>query len=184
MATHKTGVASSFGFLSTKNSDNEPIDVEKQCPIHKNKPHPLRHCRGFRAKTLEERQTLLRENNVCYRCCALTVHLAKNCKAEIRCNECESNSHVSALHPGPPPWAIKDPSSNYGGEENKCPPANVTSQCTEICGDSPIPKSCSKICLIGVYPESHPEAMVKMYVVLDEQSNRSLARPDFLIYSK
>lgn len=49
----------------------------------------------------------------------------------------------------------------------------------EICGDSQIPKSCSKICLIGVYPEDHPEIMVKMYAVLDEQSNRSLARPEF-----
>lgn len=179
VSTHKTGVTSSTGFLPTRSSENEPIDVEKQCPIHKNKPHPLRRCRGFRAKTLEERQTLLRENGVCYRCCASTVHLAKNCKAVTKCNECESDRHVSALHPGPPPWANKDPSSDHGGEEDKSPSPTVTSQCTEICGDSPIPKSCSKICLIGVYHEDHPEIMVKMYAVLDEQSNRSLARPEF-----
>lgn len=179
VSTHKTGVASSAGFSPSRSSNNEPIDVEKQCPIHKNKPHPLRRCRGFRAKTLEERQTLLRENGVCYRCCASTVHLAKNCKAVIKCNECESDKHVSALHPGPPPWANKDPSSDNGGEKDRSPAANVTSQCTEICGDNPIPKSCSKICLIRVYPEGSPEAMVKMYAVLDEQSNRSLARSEF-----
>ncbi len=179
VSTHKTGVASSTGFSPRRSSSKEPIDVEKQCPIHTNKPHPLRRCRGFRAKTLEERQTLLREIGVCYRCCASTLHLAKNCKAVIECNECESNRHVSALHPGPPPWATRDPFSDHGGEEDIGPSANVTSRCTEICGDSPIPDSCSKICLIRVYPEGSPETMVKMYAVLDEQSNRSLARSEF-----
>ncbi|RXN13836.1 hypothetical protein ROHU_037202 [Labeo rohita] len=179
VSTHKTGVASSAGFFPTRSWGNEPIDVEKHCPIHKNKPHPLRRCRGFRAKTLEERQTLLRENGVCYRCCASILHLTKNCKAVIKCNECESDRHVSALHPGPPPWATKDPLSDHGGEEDKGASVDVTSQCTEICGGSSIPKSCSKICLIKVHPEGSPETTVKMYAVLDEQSNRSLARSEF-----
>jgi len=31
------------------------------------------------------------------------------------------------------------------------------------------------VCLVKVFPENHPEKAVKMYAILDDQSNRSLA---------
>lgn len=41
-------------------------NLSRQCPIHK-KPHPLRKCRGFREKTLQERKAYLKENSICFR---------------------------------------------------------------------------------------------------------------------
>ena len=40
-------------------------------------------------------------------------------------------------------------------------------------------KSCSKICLVKVYPKENPERAIKMYAMLDDQSNRSLATSEF-----
>lgn len=40
-------------------------------------------------------------------------------------------------------------------------------------------RSCSKVSLVKVYPTGHADKAVKMYVILDEQSNRSLVRSQF-----
>ncbi|XP_041946541.1 uncharacterized protein LOC121707793 [Alosa sapidissima] len=47
-------------------------DVAKHCPIH-NKPHPLKKCRGFRLKTLDERKAFLKEQGICFKCCASLI---------------------------------------------------------------------------------------------------------------
>ena len=56
---------------------------------------------------------------------------------------------------------------------------SVTSKCTEICGSVNTSKSCSKICLALVYPAGQRDRAMKTYVVLDEQSNKSLGRTEF-----
>ncbi len=105
-------------------SSGELEDVDKTCPIHK-KPHPLKCCRGFRSKPLNERKTFLREKGVCYRCCATTTHLARDCRAAIKCKECGSEAHVAALHPGPPSLTLPE----QGGErEIEAAQPDVTSQ--------------------------------------------------------
>ena len=149
--------------------------------IHK-KPFPLLKCRGLRNQLLEERKTLLKENSVCFWCVSSTAQQANNCKAVIQCSECGSNRHISALHMGPAPWAQKEAlssSTQDGREEYESPSSPVaTSTCTEVCGDNAQGKSCSKICLVNVYPEGQPEKM-KTYANLDDQSNKYLARSAF-----
>lgn len=97
--TLKTEVLSGAAFQTCSGaelcSSGELEDVDKTCPIHK-KPHPLKRCRGFRSKPLNECKTFLREKGVCYRCCATTTHLARDCKAAIKCKECGSEAHVAA----------------------------------------------------------------------------------------
>ncbi|XP_076849002.1 uncharacterized protein LOC143497110 [Brachyhypopomus gauderio] len=151
-----------------------------QCPIH-NKPHPLSKCRGFRNKHIDERKAYLKEKSICFRCCGSSNHIAKNCKVSVRCIECNSDSHTSALHPGPPPWLVESSKTEteHGGEREDTAAPPVTAKCTEICGKSFRPRSCSKICLVNVYPSSHPEKAERMYAVLDDQSNRSLAKSEF-----
>ncbi|XP_037399818.1 uncharacterized protein LOC108416929 [Pygocentrus nattereri] len=169
---HKTDISQEK--VKWEVSGHKAGDVEKQCPLHK-KPHPLKRCRGFRSKPLEERKALLKDIGVCFRCCSSTSHMAKECTAVIKCRECDSENHVSALHPGPPPAT-----SGHGGESTEeTPPLTVESSCTEVCGEGQSPRSCSKICLVKVFPEAHPERVTRAYAVLDDQSNRSLARPDF-----
>lgn len=40
-------------------------------------------------------------------------------------------------------------------------------------------RGCSKICLVSVYPQGQREAATRVYAIIDEQSNKSLARTEF-----
>ncbi|XP_040298329.1 uncharacterized protein LOC121009343 [Bufo bufo] len=48
-----------------------------------------------------------------------------------------------------------------------------------ICGKEADSKCCAKVCLVNVYPEGQSERAIRMYAIIDEQSNRSLAKPKF-----
>ncbi|XP_038155640.1 uncharacterized protein LOC119792876 [Cyprinodon tularosa] len=110
----------------------------------------------------------------------ITNHLAKNCTTYITCTECDSNNHISALHPGPAPQESKtQPPLQHGGESSKADVQEVTSRCTEVYGEGVSARECSKIILVNVYPAGHKEQTKRMYAILDEQSNRSLARSQF-----
>ncbi|KAL4009495.1 hypothetical protein ACER0C_003347 [Sarotherodon galilaeus] len=135
-------------------------DFNRNCPQH-NKPHPLKRCRTFRNKPLDER---------------------KECKSSIKCSECDSTSHDAVMHPGPPPQTNKAPppaQENGGERENSHDTVDVTTSCTDVCGPGQWGRSCSKICLAWVYPKGYKDRAVKAYVILDDQSNRSLAKPEF-----
>ncbi|KAK6292768.1 hypothetical protein J4Q44_G00373530 [Coregonus suidteri] len=101
VSVHKTEVSP-----TTSSDSDKPIKKadysEWQCPIHK-KPHPLRKCCAFRKKPLDHHKAFLKENGICFRCCSSSFHIANNCKSSVSCAECESKSHNSTLHQGPPP---------------------------------------------------------------------------------
>ncbi|XP_038159402.1 uncharacterized protein LOC119795453 [Cyprinodon tularosa] len=112
VSVHKTRVSSGV-------KQNEALlkdEVAKLCPIH-NKPHPLKKCRGFRLKTIDERKAYLKDQGICFKCCSSTTHLARDCKVILRCDECDSEKHITALHPGPPQWSTKSssPVADDGG---------------------------------------------------------------------
>lgn len=176
VSVHKTDVAKTNSSHGT--SSQEGPDNENWCPLHK-KPHPLTKCRVFRAKPLEERKAFIKENGICFKCCASSAHLARQCEATVQCSECNSKSHNSALHPGPAPRPPEQPATDDGGEREHDQPASVSSSCTNICGEGQRGKSCSKICLVKVFPSGQREKAVKAYAILDDQSNRSLARSYF-----
>lgn len=50
--------------------------------------------------------------------------------------------------------------------------------CTDICL-SGVGKSCAEIVLVKVFMEDKPDKVLTCYAILDEQSNRSLAKPMF-----
>ncbi|XP_074469284.1 uncharacterized protein LOC141754250 [Sebastes fasciatus] len=173
VSVHKTSISSSDTASKIENPD-------RLCPMH-NKPHSLKKCRGFRKMSFDDRKKFLKENNICFRCCASTVHQAKYCEIPIKCTECDSDRHLAALHRGPAPPSQPGffPSSDNGGEREDTGQPDVTSRCTEVCGEDFKGKSCSKICLVNVYPNGHRKLQRKMYAILDEQSNVSLARSEF-----
>ncbi|KAJ8346862.1 hypothetical protein SKAU_G00282630 [Synaphobranchus kaupii] len=155
-------------------------DLSRQRPIH-HKPHPLKRCRGFRIMLLEDRKKFIKDNNICYRCLASTSHQAKNCHVTIRCVECESEKHLAVLHPGPAsqtPEPLSSP-KEHGGEEASSSKLDVTATCTKVCGNGFSGKSCSKICLVHVFPEGQRHNSKKMYAIVDDQSNLSLAKTEF-----
>jgi len=73
--------------------------------------------------------------------------MAKDCTATLKCKECESDRHTSAMHPGPATWSLGEraeytPEDKQSGECEEPTPPIVTSKCTEICGGAPKPRSC------------------------------------------
>ena len=167
------------------NTSSGDKSFNRECPIHK-KPHSLNKCRGFRSKPIQERKKFLSELGVCFRCCASLEHMAKDCKSIIKCEECHSERHASAMHPVPlprdsPAAVATSPAPSHGGEpqNHANAAAAVSCSCLEVCGEGQGEKCCARICLIKVYPEGLPEKAVKMYAIIDDQSNRSLAGPKF-----
>lgn len=159
-----------------------PSDPTNWCLLHR-KPHSLTQCRAFRAKPIAERKSLLKQHGVCYRCLASTQHMAKDCRSAVKCSECNSERHLSALHVGLSPergekvredatqLAPAEEALNHGEEA-----IDVISKCTAVCRQFPGGKSCSKICLANIYTTEQPESKVRAYVVIDDQSNCSLAK--------
>ncbi|XP_071123362.1 uncharacterized protein [Mytilus edulis] len=175
VGAHKTAVEQQSG------------DASKQglCILHNTK-HSLNECRAFRAKSIEERKGLLKENNVCYKCCDSTTHRSRDCNASISCKECGSKQHTTALHitrlQKPASSQSSSPKQAYGGEpiesaETKA--TSVNSTCTEICKDTYSGKSCVKILPVNVYHKDNQYKVIRMYAIIDDQSNRSLASPEF-----
>ncbi len=109
-------------------------ESSKNCPIHM-KRHPLRKCCGFRMKPLEVRKAYLKKNGICFRCCASSSHIARNCKTVVKCTECDREDHATALHPGLQLDSNTSVSSSEHGGEEECSPSPVNSACTKICGE-------------------------------------------------
>ncbi|XP_042073747.1 uncharacterized protein LOC121813867, partial [Haplochromis burtoni] len=91
---------------------------DKCCPVY-NKPHALQQCRSFREKPIQERKAILKQHNICFKCCASNKHVARDCQAEIKCSECNSDKHPTALHSDVPrlPKALQPPASHGGGDQ-------------------------------------------------------------------
>ncbi|XP_052062914.1 uncharacterized protein LOC127702663 [Mytilus californianus] len=175
VGTHKTAVEQQSG------------DASKQglCILHNTK-HSLNECRAFRAKSIEERKGLLKQNNVCYKCCDSTTHRSRECNARISCKECGSKQHTTALHITKPQQPASShsspPKQAYGGEPTESAETkstSVNSTCTEICKDIYSGKSCAKILPVNVYYKDNQDKVIRMYAIIDDQSNRSLASPEF-----
>ena len=167
---------------------------QNKCPLHKTN-HSLNNCRAFRQKPFEERKKWLKEKGYCFKCCDSTEHKSKDCKMEIKCSICDSTRHSPAMHidkiqvESP---RVSLPSLPLQGEQHQLAPSlqsqggerpisaeQVSSKCTQICGDNFQGKSCAKTILVKVYPKNDPHHFIRTYALLDDQSNRTLARSDF-----
>ena len=136
------------------------------CPIH-HTGHTLNKCRVFRLKPLSEREDFVRENGYCFKCCGPKKHRSKRCKEVVKCDVCKSSDHPSALHPD----SVSDTVKQHEGERT-----DVKTVCTEICETpSTTHKSCARILLVNIYPEDKKWLSRRVYCLLDDQSNRSLA---------
>lgn len=166
--------------LTRKTSVSETLssDIENLCPIHRSN-HSLEHCRAFRAKPLDQRRKILKDNNMCFKCLSKT-HKQHECTSDVKCAECGSSCHSTPLHVKRKPVSVNSVVSMRpdGGEDtgyrNR---ENVNSKCTQICGD-PFNfkgKSCAKTVLVDVYSKNCPQKQIKVYTVIDDQSNKTLA---------
>lgn len=96
---------------------------------------------------------------------------------KLQCAECKSERHHTVLHPGPAPCSVPE----HGGEEKTSPQSHVTNKCTKVCGGDLTDQSVSKVFLVKVYPAGHRDKVVKLYAIMDEQSNWSLLCSQFFV---
>ena len=120
--------------------------------------------------------------------------MAKDSKLSIKCTECESDRHLATLHVEKPlkpenrerprrengngqQASSQQERTDGGDQQHLGEHSQVTTSCTEICGDRASGRSCAKICLANIYATDHPDRKVKAYVLMDDQSNCLLAKP-------
>lgn len=140
-----------------------------KCPIH-NTEHSLNECRGFRKWSMTERKRFFKDHKLCFKCCVSNSHISKDCTVAIKCDQ----KHANALYSEDQPEAKFQPSQSMkvqGGE-------NARPLCTEICGSGFSGRSCGKLLLTRVYRADSPQKCITLYALLDDQSNRTLARSD------
>ncbi|XP_069129320.1 uncharacterized protein [Argopecten irradians] len=156
----------------------QPKDkIKPKCPFHNIEGHTLNACRTFKSKPLNVRKKFIKDKGLCFKCCERTDHIAKTCQSSTKCNACDSDSHPSALHVhgGEGQWKTETSTTqgDKGGDV-------VKSACSKVCGESHSPgKSCAKVVLVQVHPKDFPKKTFHMYALIDDQSNRSLAKPEF-----
>lgn len=108
----------------------------------------------------------------------VSVTLELNIPQTLQCIECDSDDHMQVLHPfediptlstDNPPWA------KNGGEstDQTVPHTPVFSTCKDVRGEGSCDKSYAKICLVCVYLKGQPEKAVRLYAILNDQSNKA-----------
>ena len=98
----------------------------------------------------------------------------KSSRCHLPQNRTPAENQLSALRQ----TSDTEPNREYGGEESPPTAAGVVSKCTQVCGGNLLERSCSKISLINIHSTGQPDNAVKMWAMIDEQSNRSLACSD------
>ena len=166
-----------------KTEISSDLDLQKQCLIHKT-GHSLNQCRAFKSKPLQVRKKFINDNKICYGCCESTKHVKRTCTNKIKCSECGSDRHPAALHLNREFTADQNNNESkqsvHGGEEQSVNQETVVeASCTEICGKYFDGKSCAKILPVTVFQRDQYDNNKKVYIILDDQSNRSLASPLF-----
>ncbi|XP_062830229.1 leucine-rich repeat and immunoglobulin-like domain-containing nogo receptor-interacting protein 2 isoform X1 [Anolis carolinensis] len=172
--------------------DAKMTPKEVLCPLHA-KPHSLADCREFARKPHADKVEILKKSRICFRCCGTTPHQSKSCKEKVKCEVCQSVRHCSAMHDKDfVPFKVKSGATSQRTPEvhpeDSAGPSLGTEApsvaCTQLCGSLKKAKICHPICLADVYPASQPWMKKRMYVALDNQSDSSLATPDFFSFFK
>ena len=96
--------------------------------------------------------------------------------ANIVCSKC-NNFHNTVMH--------IESNGTHGGEyvNTEMPRRELNSsvKCTQICGRKGFTgKSCAKKVIANVYRKGNEENMIRTYAIIDDKSNRFLARPDLM----
>ena len=168
----RTLISSKKTDIKKESKSESELDAPR-CPMHKTK-HSIHNCRGFKSLSFEDRRAFLKTNHLCFKCCSSADHNARECRQKIKCDDCGSDRHCTAMH------IVKGRSdqSVHGGEEETSR-KTISSKCTQVCGNKQqySGKSCAKMVLVKIFHGSEPENVFKTYAILDEQSNRSLAKP-------
>ena len=148
------------------------VGDKKHCRFHTCDGCDLKDGKTFARKPLQDRLEWLKKSGLCFRC-LLPNHIAKNCKAEIRCSECNSDRHLALLH-----RERKKENSTPTNPDDSPVDTEMQSNCTDVCKNSDAGLLATKIVLVDVFTSERPENIHRVYALLDEQSNVSMVSPE------
>lgn len=162
--------------------DKEGND-EKHCWFHDSQGHDLTECRAFSRKTLQEKTQWIKQERLCFRC-LLPKHVAKECRANVKCKKCGSDRHLVILHLDKKKEKTDDSEKKQSNESEKKEETDdgeeINSARTDIGCDAVGGVSCSKIVLLDIFHPSRPDNKVRVYALIDEQSNASMISPELI----
>ena len=170
-------VAEKIDKKSIKKLDNDGNAINgPYCYEHKMTGHHISTCKRFAARAHAEKQALIKEHNLCFSCLK-RGHRSSDCKIKLSCDKCDK-SHPSVLHKDVPFKKNDDKITTSEAsklEQPRSVTANVpvSTMCTLVCGDKNNSKTCAKTILADAYHCSNPSVSLRVYVIIDEQSNAS-----------
>lgn len=94
-----TSIFMNKGDVTDRSQKQEVVTKEgMKCPLHPYALHELHVSRDFKKKFIDERRQFLKEKGIYFRCCNSDKHRMRDCKVLIKCDECKSTKHTSAMH--------------------------------------------------------------------------------------
>lgn len=136
------------------------------CLIHSGAPHSLGDCKVFKSKSENDKKSFLREHRLCYRCYS-SDHQVRDCKSPVKKFSQNGGEQVRG-----------EGSQMNTKQQKHDVKQSVDNKCTRLCGDESSLKSCAKIVLVNIYSKDEPDNVIQCYAMVDDQSNRCLARSE------
>ena len=156
----KRGRGTTHFNLSDESSREDPEDASF-CPLCKGR-HSLVTCKNFLEKTVKERQDLCMSKGLCFSCLC-PRHTARQCKRKTLCELCKK-PHATVLHRLLP---------EQKNEERAKETVKATNNCVS-CSDT----TTSMILPVLIHHKDDPDRRVKVYAVLDDQSDTCFITDD------
>ena len=155
------------------NSDSaykEVNSIIKFCPLHNAYNHSLEECKVFLKLSLQEKRKKIMELRICFLC--FKDHMMKDCTANVKCKVCEGK-HATLFH------IDNAHKQNLDFKEKEIPNNHIL--CTNQERNELKLKNCSKTVLVEIFLEDKPLDIVRGYVIIDDQSNCTLADPKLMM---
>ena len=156
----KRGRGTTHFNLSDESSREDP-EKASFCPLCKGR-HSLVTCKNFLEKTVKERQDLCMSKGLCFSCLG-PRHTARQCKRKTLCELCKK-PHATVLHRLLP---------EQKNEEKAKETVKATNNCVS-CSDT----TTSMILPVLIHHKDDPDRRVKVYAVLDDQSDTCFITDD------
>lgn len=162
------------------NSTNEQNEMSNSktklpCSVCKDESHSIVKCPTFSTKTMEEKRTFIRENNLCFGCLK-RGHSSKDCKRRHTCSTC-SRRHPTCLHENKrqvPVETTKNCSTSTEQNENQETHKVVSHTSTQSASAT------SNIVPVFVSSIQQPQQEVLTYAILDTQSDSTFILDDLV----
>lgn len=142
-------------------SDESSCKDPSLCTLCEGK-HGLATCKNFLEKTVKERIEICMSKGLCFSCLG-PRHTARHCKRRTQCELCKK-PHATVLH---------RPSPEDRNEEKVMETAKATNNCVN-CSST----TTSMILPVLIHHKDNPDRRVKVYAVLDDQSDTCFVTDD------